>query len=146
MDSTALMLQSHPSPLRHVMKCYMSYDAVVIVVCCARRQRQAATARKLNAACDVRPALRTSAQYCGLRSTGTVLWVSSCGVVACHHAILLGCVQGASEADWQPNAAFDKPVYENQAFKKAETGGGFGAKLGGVFGINTLNKTPPNDG
>jgi hypothetical protein len=75
-----------------------------------------------------------------------VLWVPSCGVVACLHASSHGYVQGASEADWQPNAAFDKPVYENQAFEKTETGGGFGAKLGGVFGVGKLGKSAVNDG
>ena len=65
---------------------------------------------------------------------------------ACHHANFCVYLQAASDADWQPNAAFDKPVYENQAFEKAEAGGGFGAKLGGVFGVGKLGKSAAMDG
>ena len=55
-------------------------------------------------------------------------------------------MQAASDADfWHPNPAFDKPVYENRAFEKDSHGAGFGAKLGGVFGMGKFTKSVISD-
>ena len=53
-------IATHAGASCSMTKCYVCSDAVIIVVCCARRQRQAATARKLNAACDVRSVCKLS--------------------------------------------------------------------------------------
>lgn len=56
-------------------------------------------------------------------------------------------LQAESDADfWHPNPAFEKPVYE-KPFEKAEpSGGGLGAKLGGVFGVGKLTNSVFSDG